>query len=188
MKKPIYFLFAILAVGALAACTAVRPTEDNVVPTPVPVESPPDDSSPPATLEIDGETQVAGVGTYCWSSPTGVGESVNMCVDKIGLPTVSDPLISSAPVTARLILPLNDPPKQLGLSVFQATASNAVKVDAGTDKFRYWMPAEGVNRELALQTKQEIVLELDPGLYVFYVFAVWEDRGDVSYGFLVEVK
>ena len=188
MNKPRYVVFTILAIGMLAACTLVTNMEDNVFPTLTPVENPPDGSPPPATLEIDGETQVAGVGSYCWSSPTGAGESVSMCADKIGLPTVSDPLISSSPVTARLILPLDDPLKQLTLSVFQATSSHEVKLEVDTDQFRYWMPGAGTNRELDLQTEQEIVLELDPGLYVFYVFAVWEDKGDVSYGFLVEVK
>jgi predicted small lipoprotein YifL len=177
MKKTIRVLFAILSISILAACTAVAP-----------VESPPDGSPPPATIEINGAIQVAGVGSFCWNSKTSNGASVDMCADKIGLPTLHDPLISSSPVTAHLILPINDPPKQLGLSVFQATADNEVKMDAGTDKFRYWMPAEGVNRELALQTNQEITLELKPGLYVFYVFAVWEGKGDVSYGFLVEVQ
>jgi len=188
MKMLIHLLFAILSISAIAACMAITPMEDNVVPTFTPVKSPSDGSPPPATLEIDGKTQMAGVGTYCWSSPTGVGESVSMCADKIGLPTVSDPVSSSSPVTARLILPLNDLPKQLTLSVFQATAENEVKLEVDTDQFRYWMPGAGTNQELALQTVQEITIELKPGLYVFYVFAVWEEKGDVSYGFLVEVK
>ena len=50
------------------------------------------------------------------------------------------------------------------------------------------MPAEGLSRELALETSQEVTLEQDPGLYVFYVFAVWKGKGDVSYGVLVAVK
>lgn len=188
MTKPIHILFIILLISTFTACTSSTTTKGNVVPTSTSIENPTDGSPPPATLEINGTTQAAGVGSFCWNSTTTNGESVGMCADKIGLPTVNDPLIAKSPVTARLILPLNDPPKQLALSVFQATVDNTVKVDAGSDKFRYWMPAEGVNRELALQTKQEITLELKPGLYVFYVFTVWEGKGDVSYGFLVEVQ
>ncbi|HEU0297194.1 MAG TPA: hypothetical protein VFR47_30920 [Anaerolineales bacterium] len=133
-------------------------------------------------------TQTAGVGSYCWNSKTATGEAVGMCVDKIGLPTVKDPLIAASPVKARLTLPLTDLPTQLGLSIFPATEGKEVKMDGGSEEFSYWMPAEGLNRELVLQTSQEITLELVPGLYVFYVFAGWEDKGDVSYGFLVEVK
>jgi len=185
MKRKISFLLTILLTTILTACLS---TTNSFTPTDTPVENPSDGSPPPATLEIDGTTQTAGVGTFCWNAQTANNESVDMCVDKIGLPAPYIPLISKSPVTARLILPLADSPNQLGLSIFQATAENEVKVDAGTDKFRYWMPAEGINCELKLQTTQEITLELDSGLYVFYVFAVWGGKGDASYGFLVEVQ
>jgi hypothetical protein len=109
-------------------------------------------------------------------------------VDKIGLPTVREPLSTTSLVKARLTLPLAEPPAQVGLSVFPASEENEVQANTGTDPFLYWMPAEGLSRELALQTSQEFTLELDPGRYVFYIFAVWDGKGDVSYGFLVEVK
>jgi hypothetical protein len=176
----LHTLFSLLAVGSLTACTAaITPTEVPPTPTALPT----DGSPPPASLEIDGATQTAGVGTYCWTSDT-----TGMCVDKIGLPTTKDPLTTTSPVNARLALPLPEAPTQLQLSVFPATEGNEVKVNGGGEDFLYWMPAEGLNRELALQSSQEITLELDHGLYVFYVFAVWEEKGDVSYGFLVEVQ
>lgn len=184
MNRLLNTLFSLYVIGSLAACTAaMTPTELPPTPTPTPAAQPSDGSPPPASLEIDGVTQTAGVGTYCWTSAT-----TGMCVDKIGLPTVKDPLVATSPVKARLTLPLADAPTQLALSVFPASEGNEVKVDGGDEAFLYWMPAEGLSRELALETSQEITLELDPGLYVIYVFAVWEEKGDVSYGFLAEVQ
>ena len=182
MNRLLKILFSLLAIGSLASCRAtMTPTE--APPTLTPAAMPSDGSPPPASLEIDGTAQMAGVGTYCWSSA-----AAGMCVDKIGLPTIRDPLIATSPVAARLTLPLADIPTQLVFSVFPASEGNEVKLDEGGEEFLYWMPAEGLSRELALETSQEVTLELDPGLYVFYVFAVWEGKGDVSYGFLVEVK
>lgn len=182
MNRLLKILFSLLTIGSLASCrAAMTPTEAH--PTLTPVSMPSDGSPPPASLEIDGVKQTAGVGTYCWTSAI-----TGMCVDKIGLPTVKDPFIATSPVAARLTLPLADTPTQLVLSVFPATEANEVKVDESGEDFHYWMPAEGLTRELALQTSQELTLELDPGLYVFYVFVVWEGQGDVSYGFLVDVQ
>ena len=184
MNRLLNTICSLFVIGSLAACTtAMPPTQLPSTPTPTPAAPPSDGSPPPASLEIDGATQTAGVGTYCWTSAT-----TGMCVDKIGLPTIKDPLIGTSPVKARLTLPLADAPTQLALSVFPASEGNEVKLDGGDEEFLYWMPAEGLSRELALETTQEITLELDPGLYVFYVFAVWEERGDVSYGFLVDVQ
>jgi hypothetical protein len=178
---PLFLLFTVI----LAACSAPATPTDLPEPT---VTNIPDGSPAPARLEIAGAEQTAGIGTYCWTSPTVEGGGVSACVDKAGLPTPQDPLIAASPITARLTLPLEDPPSQLHLSVFPAADENEVKMDGLPAGFRFWMPAEGVNQELALQTSQEINLELEPGLYVFYVFSVWEDKGDVSYGFLVEVQ
>ena len=184
MKRLLYVVFSCVIIGSLTACTAVMPpTEVPATPTLTPVPIPSDGSPPPASLEIDGATQTAGVGTYCWTTDTS-----GMCVDKIGLPTPREALTATSPVHARLTLPLAEAPVQVALSVFPATESNEVQVNGGGEEFQYWMPAEGLNRDLALQTSQDITLELDPGLYVFYIFAVWEGKGDVSYGFLVEVK
>jgi len=106
-------------------------------------------------------------------------------VDKVGIPTAQDPLRSSSPVKGRLSLPLAEVPNQLTLSAFQVTSAHELPETAGG--YRWWTYTEGYTSELSPQTSQEINLELDPGLYVFYVFAVWEGKGDVSYGFLVEV-
>ena len=171
-----------LITGILNACGSVG---NNILPIASP-DTGTDDAPPSATLEINGDVQTAGMGSSCWSTKTELGETVDICVDKIGLPTVEEPIITASPVNARLVIAWKDPPKQLELSVFQATARNEINTE--TNKFRYWTPSEGIHRELAPQTRQDITIELEPGLYVFYIFGVWESKGDASYGFLVEVN
>ena len=183
MKRILQLLVTLVALVSLTACaTGTTPTSSPNIPA----ANPPDGSPPPATLEIDGSTQTAGVGTYCWNGLTASGETVNACADMIGIPTEHDPLISSSPVTARLNLPLAEAPSQLSLSAFQV--SSAHELPDSARGYRWWTYTEGFTSELPLQTSQEINLELEPGLYVFYVFAVWEGKGDVSYGFLVQVN
>lgn len=187
--KPAHLLFIVLVIGTLIACAPATNTEQSTAPTPASLfQNPADTSPPPATLTINGATQTAGVGTYCWNTPTSPSESVEACVDKVGVPTAPDPLRSSSPVNGILTLPLNDPPTQLVLSIFPASDVNEIKLPDATGDNRWWNFIEGYTSKLSLQTSQEIHQQLQPGLYVFYVFAVWEGKGDVSYGFLVEVK
>jgi hypothetical protein len=183
MKRKFPFLLTILCIIVLTACTSTT----NTTPTTLfPTETSSDGAPPPASLEINGTTQIAGVGTYCWSGPTSSGEMVNACADMIGVPTEHDPLISSSPVIAQLSLPLSEAPSQLALSAFEV--SNAHELPETAQGYRWWSYTEGFTSQLPLQTSQEINVELEPGLYVFYVFAVWEGKGEVSYGFLVEVN
>lgn len=179
MKTNTAKLFAYLLIGILSSCRPVA------YPPPT---TPAQDAPPSAVLEIGDSTQTAGIGTFCWNIKIESGEKVDMCVDKIGLPTVQEPIVTTSPVNARLILALQSLPGQLELSVFPATAENEVTDQIDPGGLRYWMPSEGVYHELVLQSAQDITLKLEPGVYVFYVFGVWEGKGDVSYGFLVEVK
>ena len=181
IRFPLLLLLPLILAACTAPATPTRPPKPTATTTP-------DGSPPSALLEIAGVEQTAGIGTYCWPIPAAGGESVAACVDKVGLPTPRDPLIAESPVTARLTLPIEQLPAQLQLSVFPAVDENEVKMDNLPAEFRFWMPAEGVIQELEPQTSQDIQLEIEPGLYVFYVFGVWEGKGDVSYGFLVEVQ
>ena len=47
---------------------------------------------------------------------------------------------------------------------------------------------QGEDYTLSLERRPQVELTLDSGLYVFRVSALWQDLGDVSYGFLVEVE
>ena len=51
-----------------------------------------------------------------------------------------------------------------------------------------WSYTDGIKVVLDLQPRQEVKIELEPGLYVFYISAGWDVKGEVMYGFLVEVK
>lgn len=180
MKTRVAILFAILLMS-VNACTA-----GNTGPVNTAIPLPTEDGPPSATLEIDGVTQTAGIGTFCWNTKTGSGENVDMCVDKIGIPTAQNPIILKSPVTARLRFSISDPPYEMSASIFAASNDNKLDADAGDN--RWWSYSEGMSLELLPEAEQEIRLEQKTGLYIFYIFAVWEGKGDASYGFLIEVK
>jgi hypothetical protein len=139
---------------------------------------------PPAVLVIGPQTQVAGVGSYCWSESSGGSDSVAVCADMIGIPTAEEPLMVGGSFTTRLELPLDEAPETLGLDVISVTDEDMVETRGG---FHWWKPKTGRHHELPLAPPYEFSLDLDPGLYVLSVFARWPDRGDVNYGFLIEV-
>jgi hypothetical protein len=148
------------------------------------VASPRMTEPPSAVLQIDGRTQVAGVGSYCWSEPSGSSETVTVCADMIGIPTAEKPLPASSSFRARLDLPLDRPPETLGLDVISVTDEDLVET---RDNLHWWRPKPGEHHDLPRQVPYEFSLDLEPGRYVLSVFARWPDRGDVNYGFLVEV-
>jgi hypothetical protein len=148
------------------------------------VASPPMTEPPPAVLAINGRTQVAGVGTYCWSDASGGRETVSVCADMIGIPTAEQPLAVEGSFSARLELPLDQPPETLGLDVIPVTDEDVIEA---RDSLRWWRPQVGEHHDLPLDTPSRFSLDLEPGLYVLSVFARWSERGDVNYGFLVEV-
>jgi hypothetical protein len=75
----------------------------------------------------------------------------------------------------------------LALEVFTASSENEIPLEEGAD-LRLWSYTDGSKVELDLKPRQQVKIELEPGLYVFYVSAGWDDKGEVMYGFLVEVK
>ncbi len=78
---------------------------------------------PPATLKIDGREQISGIGSYCWNgelSTNGLFSSV--CADYAGIPTVGEPLPANSTFTARLSLPLKEPPQDLQLIITRIRA------------------------------------------------------------------
>lgn len=136
---------------------------------------------PPAILEIDGVQQTSAVGTYCWT-----GKGMAKCVDKIGIPTPKIAIVASADFSATLRLPINEPPDTLNIWVIPASKVRELQVD-GHD-LRWWEAGHGADNSLPLRSKQPLDLELEPGLNVISIFAQWQGRGDVVYGFLVDVN
>ncbi len=137
---------------------------------------------PPATLEINGITQTSAIGTYCWSE---VGKG-GVCADMIGIPTPKEALMTSSPITAYLRLPITTAPANLYLNVIRVSDKDEMTADARG--YRWWNFQEGKSSELPLQSQQAIRLDLDPGLYVLSVSVWWDKKGDVMYGFLLDVQ
>ena len=135
---------------------------------------------PPALLEIDGNEQIAGIGDSCWK-----GEE---CADTFSIITPAEPLLTRSPFTAHLHLPLQKSPEELGFSAIRVTDDDALRNEAVND-FRAWRYGlQGMNIQVPLERESDINLSLEPGLYVLNVFVKWEEKGDVSYGFLVQVN
>ncbi len=141
--------------------------------------------SPLAILRINGNEQTSGIGSNCWKVEN---ETYSICSDTIGIITPAEPLLTMSPFTAHLILPLQEPPEELGISTTRVTDDDELKEIA--NDVRAWR-FEG-NREnwykLPLERESDINLSLEPGLYVFNIFVKWEEKGDVFYGFLVHVN
>ncbi|TFH38256.1 MAG: hypothetical protein E4G94_12570, partial [ANME-2 cluster archaeon] len=54
---------------------------------------------PPAILKINGNEQTSGIGSNCWKEEN---ETYSLCVDKIGIITPAEPLVTMSPFTAHL--------------------------------------------------------------------------------------
>jgi len=183
----------IAGIWAATACEGAPVPSPNAPETPalsptstsagMPSAEPKFDGPPPATLTIDGAQQLSGIGTYCWST----GE-VALCADYFAVPTPADPLPASSSITATLQLAVQTPPTSLSLAVF-AVSPEMDRLPDNPDSASWPFPGEyDLSRELRLESRTQFELALDPGLYVFSIFAAWEHLGDVNYGFLVEVR
>lgn len=142
-------------------------------------------SPPPAILEIDGKEQSAGIGSNCWKVEN---ETYSLCADMIGIITPAEPLLTRSPFTALLHLPLQEPPEELDFSTFRVTDEDELKKAAnGVRAWRF--KGNALNRyKRPFEREPEFNLSLPPGLYVLNVFTKWKEKGDVSYGFLVQVS
>ena len=184
MKTSTIKTFVCFCVFLLSACGPAA-NVGEIPPTFLPDMS--GHSPAPSYLEINGQFQTAKVGSYCWDYLDENNEPVGACMDSIGISTPIEPLPAEKTITAQFSLPYTTPPKTLSLLVFAASSENEIPLEEGGD-LRLWSYTEGINRELVLQPSQELKIELEPGLYVFDIWAVWDDKGEVTYGFLVEVK
>jgi len=137
---------------------------------------------PAATLVVDGQEQVSGIGSYCWSDADR-GQAI--CADMFGIITPVEPLVVPATFTAEFRLAPENPPAELSLHVMPVSPDDELQpVSAGT---RAWPGGPGEQYVLPLDREPEVELTLEPGLHVLSLFARWEPLGDASYGFLVEV-
>lgn len=140
-----------------------------------------DVAPPPAVLEANNETQLSGIGTYCWQE-----KNKGVCADAIGVPTSPTPLQVTSPVTVNLRLPLDAAPSQLQWQVEPVTDMDALESSARNQ--RWWNINGTATTELPLQQEQIVALQLEPGLHVIRVSAWWNGIGDVTYGFLLQAR
>lgn len=144
------------------------------------------EGAPPlARLESDKKTQIAQIGSYCWSGG---------CLDGPGISTSSSPLTIQSNSTISLYLPLEEAPDTLELHSMLVSPPGNLQYDYDVHGTRAEWSYEKEGRllselrELILRREQDIKIELEPGYYVLVVHAAWQDYGGVNYGFLIEVK
>jgi len=137
---------------------------------------------PPAVLEIDGNEQISGIGNNCWKAEN---ETYIICADTFSINTPAEPLLTRSPFIAHLLLPLQEPPEELGFSAIRVTDEDALNEGV---KGVWRDGLQGMEIQVPLERESDINLSLEPGLYVLKVFVKWEEKGDVFYGFLVQVN
>jgi hypothetical protein len=193
-----YWVFLVVFGLLLSACSiaveanpgeAGMPTE-SVQPEPESVgpQTPDDDyddiKPPLAALTINGAVQTSGLGTYCWSDDS---KGMGICVDAIGIATPQEALLVKSPFTAQFAIPFEELLSEVVVTVRPVNPESEMD-EAGKDGWRWWMYAEGEHYELPVDGERSLDLELAPGIYVLDLFARWEQLGDASYGFLVQVE
>ncbi|VVB86668.1 Uncharacterised protein [uncultured archaeon] len=141
---------------------------------------------PTATLTIvksdfgNGSNQ--GIGSYCLKEIW-----IGSCKDKMGILTLQEPLPVGSPFTAHLLLPFQETPEELQLNVIPVTNKDKLK-EGEEHRWQLWQFQEGERLTLPLEREQDIELSLEPGLYVLKIGSGWKEKGNLSYGFLLEVQ
>jgi hypothetical protein len=145
-------------------------------------------SVPLARLEIDGRVELGTLGSYCWN---------RSCADGGAIGTSSVPLTTRSPITAHLILPIQEPPDGVRLDAMLVSPPGSLQGHPSYDylyedhaSWSYNAPGRELIDlgELSLKREQDIKLSLEPGYYVWTILAYWQEFGDVKYGFLIEVR
>ncbi len=123
-----------------------------------------------------------GFGSYCLKD-----QWIGPCKDNLGILTLQEPLPVGSPFTAHLLLPFEETPEEMQLNVIPVTGEDKLK--GGEEHgWQLWRFQEGKRFMLPLEHEQDIELSLEPGLYVLKIGAGWKEKGNLSYGFLLEVQ
>jgi WD40 repeat protein len=142
-------------------------------------------------MTVNGQTQEAGVGSYCWTTNAG-NASTTTCAEQTGVPTAREPLVivDATSFTAHFNLEILTPPDSVILSVMPITpASEIPSADAG---HRLWRTGSGWGAGLPLKTDIEYPFQAAEfangnGLYLAELSARWKNSGNVTYGFLMQI-
>lgn len=175
MLAPTQPVVAAISTETTSLVEPVDPKPRGLVPQP-----------PAASLQVDNQSQEAGIGTYCWKSQPKSTGPTGLCADMIGIPTAADPLIVHSPVQLQFRIPVEGQPAEVVLNVISASTTKEKK-DPNSDQ-RWWDFAEGQVHRLDPSSSPSLKLQLEPGLYVLDLFSRWDDGNDVSYGFLLSVE
>lgn len=163
---------------SVAACAQAAAPAETPLPPDVTLQGP-----PAAILEVDGETQIAAVGSHCWPYPD---SETAICADFLGVSTPREPLPVRSPIEGTIDWSQEDLPDRASGVIFPAADVDELE---SLETTRIWdYPPEGA-RPIDISVGGDLSVAVDsPGLYVLSVHAAWEDTGDISYGFLVEVE
>ncbi|MBL8062084.1 MAG: hypothetical protein JNK32_03625 [Anaerolineales bacterium] len=144
---------------------------------------------PVATLEVNGQTQEAGLGSYCWTSA-----GVNTCYDVAGISTPRDGLVlTDFPANAQIQFKTELAPDKVTMLVMPIKQGQELQ---GTDDFHRlwkWNSAEmwwgaGLPPKIKIEYPfQEGEIGNEDGLYIIRIDASWQGWGDASYGFLIQI-
>lgn len=147
---------------------------------------------PPAGFLNSGSGSVPlGLGSYCWSPPTGSGKPA-LCVDKIGIITASDDLVVEAGedllVTGDDRNEITLPPLSIAYAILYDAPDAPAAEEAG---FRAWTPDSMSER--MLEFGDDVVSlpnDLEPGRYLLAVnYSAGPERGsEATYGAILVVE
>lgn len=170
-----------------AVTTGTPPaTSPTGQPTPTRGAESPAVAPPPALVEIASRQQISGIGTYCWTQPTGKETAMGVCADMVGIPTAEEPITTTSPFTAIFWLAPEEKPDELQLEVISVTAEDELSPRPAGQ--RTWSFRSGERYSLPRERQSSIELTLEPGQYVLSLYARWSAWGSVQYGFLVDVQ
>jgi Tol biopolymer transport system component/heat shock protein HslJ len=138
-----------------------------------------------AMLIASGQERESVLGTYTWTQVEKDGSTSLVHADAFAILTQAEPLSLESPIQARLRLPVPVTPSQLDLELYIVTDLDSAPANGDT---RRWNLSSGEQIPLPLENDPQFSLNLDTGLYVLHLQAVWEGLGDASYGFLLEIR
>ena len=148
-------------------------------------------SPPGATLTANGQTQEAGIGTYCWMTDAG-NASTSTCAEQGGVLTAREPLVilDATSFTGSFHLDNPTPPDSLNLSVMPVTPVS--EISSSDESHRLWRTGSGWGAGLPLKTDIDYPFQAagfvnGNGLYLAELNARWKNAGSVTYGFLLQI-
>ncbi|PKN82141.1 MAG: hypothetical protein CVU47_04140 [Chloroflexi bacterium HGW-Chloroflexi-9] len=174
--------------------TVVDPTiivSSETSPTPNPaagggISAATPDEPPAGTFEVEGTEHTFGLGSYCWSPPTGSGLPA-VCADAIGYITPPAPVTVAPGATLEITGGLAMAPIEVtSVRLWSAPAEPV----ASADDFAAWHP-EGEGEPLAVTDGLSIALpgNLAPGRYLVSVSIISIDpSSSAAYSVILAVE